>query len=276
MEGMHPADIHTVLAAFERVSQGTNELLLVSGYAGIGKSALIHEVHKPITRQRGYFVEGKFDQFLRNTPYASLGQAFRSLIQQILTESELQVASWRSRLVSALGPNGQVVVDIVPELELVIGSQAAVPVLPPTEAQNRFHLVFQQFLQVFADADHPLVLFLDDLQWADTASLNLLVRVLTDQDQHYVFVIGAYRDNEVDESDPLMLALDEVRKTGSIIQHISLQALNIAEITQMLSDTLVCPLDQVQPLAALVLAKTDGNPFFLKEFLRSLYRERSC
>ena len=267
------AEVATVLAAFERVSQGENELMLVSGYAGIGKSALVHEVYKPITRQRGYFVEGKFDQFRQNIPYASLTQALRSLLQQILTESEAQVASWRQRLVSALGLNGQVIVDVIPELELVIGSQPAVPSLPPAEAQNRFNLVFQRFLQAFVNADHPLVLFLDDLQWADTASLSLLVRVLTDPDQHYVFVIGAYRDNEVSEAHPLMFALSEMRKAGSIPQRINLQPLDLTHVTQLLSDTLTCSLDQVQPLAELVLAKTDGNPFFLKEFLRSLYGE---
>ena len=267
------AEIDTLLSAFERVSQGASELILVSGYAGVGKSALVQEVYKPITRQRGYFVVGKFDQFQRNIPYTSLAQAFRSLLRQILTESEAQVASWQKKLMAALSPNGRVIIDIIPELELVIGPQPAVPALPPTEAQNRFTLVFQRFLQTLADAEHPLALFLDDLQWADTASLSLLARVMTDPDQHYVFVIGAYRGNEVNEAHPLVFALDEIRKAGGVIHDMTLQPLSLVSVTQLVSDTLDCALDQARSLADLVLAKTDGNPFFLIEFLRSLYSE---
>lgn len=171
------AEIDTLFTAFERVSQGTGEMMLVSGYAGIGKSALVREVYKPITRRRGYFIAGKFEQLHKNTPYASLTQAFRSLIRQLLTESEAQINSWREKLLAALGPNGQVIVDIVPEVALIVGPQPPVPTLPPAEAQNRLSLVFQNFIRVFTRAEHPLVLFLDDLQWADAASLNL-VRLL--------------------------------------------------------------------------------------------------
>ena len=267
------AEIETLLATFERVSQGARELMLVSGYAGVGKSALVQEVYKPITRQRGYFVTGKFEQFQRNIPYASLTQAFQMLLRQILTESEAQVAAWRKKLLDVLGPNGQVVIDVIPELELVIGPQPGVPGLPPTEAHNRFTLVFQHFLQAFADADHPLVVFLDDLQWTDAASLSLLARLMTDSDQHYLFVIGAYRDNEVTDAHPLMLMIDEIQKSGSSTQHIALSPLDSSNVTQVLGDTLNCSTDQAGPLAQLVLAKTDGNPFFIKEFLRSLYSQ---
>jgi predicted ATPase/signal transduction histidine kinase len=267
------AEVATLLTAFERVSQGTGELMLVSGSAGIGKSALAREVYKSITRQRGYFIAGKFEQFHKNIPYAPLTQAFRSLMRQLLTESAAQIAVWREKLLSALGPNGRVIIDIVPEVALIIGPQLPVPALPPVEAQNRLHLVFQNFAWVFAQADHPLVLFLDDLQWADTASLNLVSALIARSNDQYLFVIGAYRDNEVYEAHPLMLTLDEVQKTGSTVHRIVLQPLGFANVCQLLVETLNCTLERTKPLADLVLTKTNGNPFFINEFLKSLYTE---
>src|SRR5919202_1555758 len=267
------AEIDTLLASFERVSQGTREMMLVAGYSGIGKSALVKEVYKPITRQRGYFISGKFDQFQRDIPYDSLVQAFRGLVGQLLTESEAQIATWREKLLAALGDNGQVIIDVIPEVELIIGSQSALPELAPTEAQNRFNLVFQNFINVFTQASHPLVLFLDDLQWADGASLNLMELLMTAPDRQYLYIIGAYRDNEVSDGHPLMLTLDEIRKAGGIVNSINLGPLDLSNVNQLIADTLHSQPETTRRLAELVMAKTNGNPFFINEFLKSLYSE---
>ncbi len=282
-------EIETLLAAFvrvaspsetrvtspkeTRVASATSEMMLVAGYSGIGKSALVQEVYKPITRQRGYFISGKFDQFQRDIPYASLVQAFRSLVAQLLTESELQIAAWREKLLAALGDNGQLIVEVIPEVELIIGSQPDVPELAPAEAQNRFNLVFQNFIRVFTQPEHPLVLFLDDLQWADGASLKLIQRLMTASDSQYLFVISAYRDNEVSPAHPLMLTLDEIRQANGIVNQITLAPLDLSNVTQLIADSFKCKAAASRPLADLVLGKTNGNPFFINEFLKSLYDE---
>ncbi|HEY9633204.1 MAG TPA: AAA family ATPase [Coleofasciculaceae cyanobacterium] len=283
-------EVETILAAFERVAvrkvdvnsqskiqpsltKGGVEMMLVAGYSGIGKSALVQEVYKPITRQRGYFISGKFDQFQRDIPYASLVQAFRSLILQLLTESEAQIGAWREKLLATLGDNGQVIIDVIPEVELIIGTQPALPELAPAEAQNRFNLVFQNFIKVFTKPEHPLVLFLDDLQWADGASLKLIELLMTTPDSQYLFIIGAYRDNEVSEGHPLMLTLDEIHKVGGIVNSINLGPLDLSNVNQLIADTLKCVPERARPLAELVLVKTNGNPFFINEFLKSLYSE---
>ncbi|MEW6497836.1 MAG: serine/threonine-protein kinase PknK, partial [Cyanobacteriota bacterium] len=266
-------EIHTLMTAFDRVSQGASEMMLVSGYSGIGKSALVQEVYKPLTCQRGYFIAGKFDQFQRNIPYASLIQAFRSLVRQLLTESVAAIATWREKLLTALDSNGQVIIEVIPEVELIIGSQPALPDLPPTEAQNRFNLVFQNFINVFTRPEHPLCIFLDDLQWADGASLKLIELLMTGVDGKYLFLIGAYRDNEVSQAHPLMLTLDEIKKTKTTVNQISLSSLTLPHVTQLITDILHCQPTTALPLAELVLTKTGGNPFFVTEFLKSLYAE---
>jgi predicted ATPase/class 3 adenylate cyclase len=266
-------EVATLLAAFERASQGARELLLVSGHSGIGKSALVQEIYKPLTRQRGYFLAGKFDQFQRDIPYSALIQAFRSLVRQLLTESEEALGAWREQLQATWGPNGQIIVEVIPEVGLIVGPQPPVPALGPTETQNRFNLVFQSFIQVFARLEQPLVLFLDDLQWADSASLNLLRLVLSSADTNSLFVIGAYRANEVNSAHPLLLTLADIRQSGAAISEITLTPLEPAHISQLLADTLHHPIDRVEPLADLLLTKTGGNPFFLTEFLKALYAE---
>ena len=266
-------EIALLLAAFERIGQGGRELMLVTGYAGIGKTALVHEVYKPLTRQRGYFLAGKFDQLQRNIPYAALLAAFRALMRQLLTESEADIAAWRARLMAALGPNAQVIVEVIPEVALIVGPQPAVPTLGTAESQNRFNLVFQNFIGVFAASEHPLVLFLDDLQWADGASLNLLRLLMTASESQYLFIIGAYRDNEVGGAHPLALALDEIQRTQAPVSRIALAPLDLPNVVQLLVDTFACTAETAAPLAGLVLAKTGGNPFFLSEFLKSLYAE---
>ncbi len=201
------AEVATLLAAFDRVSEGQTEMMLVAGFSGIGKTALVHEVHKPIVRQRGYFIKGKFDQFKRDIPFSALEQAFQMLMRQLLTESVAQVQGWKTQILAALGDNGQVIIDVIPELEQIIGQQPPVPELEGSAAQNRFNLLLQKFIKVFTTAEHPLVIFLDDLQWIDSASLKLLQLLMNQTDSHYLLLMGAYRDNEVNTAHPLILTL---------------------------------------------------------------------
>ncbi len=266
-------EVTTLLAAFERVSSGSTEMMLVSGYSGIGKSCLVHEVHKPIVRQRGYFISGKFDQFKRNIPFASLIQAFQELMGQLLTETDEKIAVWQSKLLVALGANGQVIIDVIPEVERIIGSQSAVPELSPSESQNRFNRVFQRFIHVFSQPEHPLVLFLDDLQWADSASLKLIELIMIDPESQYLLLIGAYRDNEVSATHPLIQTLEEIENTGVIVNNIILLSLDITHVNQLVADTLHTTVAQAKPLAELVFNKTQGNPFFLTQLLKSLYED---
>jgi predicted ATPase/signal transduction histidine kinase/FixJ family two-component response regulator len=266
--------VAALLRAFEQVvTTGQPRLVLVSGYSGIGKSALAQELHKPIVRERGFFIAGKFDQYQRDMPYATIVQAVRKLLQQILTESDERIAHWRSALRQALGAHGQLIVDIIPQLELIIGPQAPVMELPPAEAQRRFQLIFQKFIGVFATQAHPLVLFLDDLQWIDPASLTLIAYLITHPEIGYLFLLGAYRDNEVSASHPLLRTLEEIRKSGAPVEAIVLEPLTFANLEQLVSDTVHCSIEEAAPLARLVSDKTGGNAFFAIQFLTMLYQE---
>jgi predicted ATPase/signal transduction histidine kinase/DNA-binding response OmpR family regulator/tRNA A-37 threonylcarbamoyl transferase component Bud32 len=278
------SEVQELMATFDRVASGTTEMMLVSGYSGIGKTVLVNEVHKPIVRQRGYFIAGKFDQFKRNIPYASLIQAFQSLILQLLTESEAAILSWKENLLSALGDNGQVIIDVIPEVELIIRKQPPVPQLGATESQNRFSRVFEQFIGVFTTKEHPLVVFLDDLQWADSASLKLIELLMTDTDSQYLLLIGAYRDNEVFPAHPTMQTIDKIRQTGVVVNDIVLEPLKLAHVQELIADTLnesqtppSSPVNgefsRTKPLAELLFNKTQGNPFFLSQLLKTLYQE---
>ncbi|HBE19223.1 MAG TPA: serine/threonine protein kinase, partial [Cyanobacteria bacterium UBA11367] len=267
------AEIATLIETCDRVAQGTTEMMLVAGYSGLGKSALVNEIHKPIVRQRGYFISGKFDQFKRNIPYSAIVQSFQELMRQLLTESAAKLEIWKKKLLTALGQNGQVIIDVIPEVELIIGKQPDVPVLEPTESQNRFNLVFKQFIQVFTAEEHPLIVFLDDLHWADAASLKLIQLLVTDLDSKYLLLIGAYRDNEVSATHPLMLTLDEIKLTNKV-NAIALKPLDINNVNQLIADTLQESRTQVFQLAELLLEKTGGNPFFLKQLLKSLYQDK--
>ncbi|MBW4682142.1 MAG: AAA family ATPase [Microcoleus vaginatus WJT46-NPBG5] len=255
------------------LAQSKSEMMLVAGYSGIGKSALVNEIHKPIVAARGYFIAGKFDQYKRNIPYASLIQAFQSLMRQLLTESSEQIEAWKQKLLEAFGPNGQVIIDVIPEVELIVGKQQPVPQLGSAEAQNRFNRVFQQFIHVFTKKEHPLVLFLDDLQWADSASLKLIELLITEPESQYLLLIGAYRDNEVSATHPFMLTLEEIQKAGAIVNTITLGSLKLDHVTQLILDTTSCSPEKAQYLAELVLDKTGGNPFFLTQLLKSLQSE---
>ena len=267
--------------AFDRVASPEDnsearfkvEMMLVSGYAGVGKSALVQELYKPITAKRGYFISGKFDQFQRNIPYSAIADALQKLVQQLLSEPDDRVKMWRSRLLAALGSNGQLIVDVIPEVELIIGKQIPIPEIGATEAQNRFNRIFQQFVRVFCSESYPLTIFLDDLQWIDSATLKLIELMLLDEQTQSLFLIGAYRDNEVTPTHPLSLTLSELRKQGAIFQEIVLSPLALEPLSQLIAETLHQSVDTVASLADLVLRKTDGNPFFVGEFLRLLYNE---
>ncbi|QLE58572.1 ATP-binding sensor histidine kinase [Nostoc sp. TCL26-01] len=267
------AEIDILMTAFSQINQGQKALALVAGYSGIGKSALVNEIHKPVIKNRGYFIAGKYEQFQRNIPYASLIQAFQELIQQLLTESESQLTIWQEKLLAALSPNAQIIIDVIPELELIIGKQPEVPQLASAEAQNRFNLVFRKFINVFAQKEHPLVVFLDDLQWADLASLKLIQLLATDTDIQHLLLIGAYRDNEVDTSHPLMLILREIAKNSSPVKTIHCQNLKITDVCQLVSDTLKSSLEDSKELAKLIFHKTAGNPFFINQLLKFIHQE---
>ncbi len=267
-------EVTNLMASFERVSCGKTEMVLVSGYSGIGKTSVVSEIHKPIVKQRGYFIAGKFDQFKRDIPYAAMTQAFESLIQQLLTKSSPELAIWKENLLSRLGQNGAIIIDVVPSVELIIGSQPAVPQLGPTESQNRFNRLFKEFLNVFAQSEHPLVLFLDDLQWADLASLKLLQELVTDLDTRYFLLIGAYRDNEVNSTHPLVQTVEKIQQMGAAVQNIILPCLEFTSVMQLVRDTLGNETEKLNSLAELILSKTGGNPFFITQLLSTMHSEK--
>jgi PAS domain S-box-containing protein len=267
-------EVEALLGAFQRVvATGVPELVLVSGYSGIGKSSVVHELHKVLVPPRGLFATGKFDQFMRDIPYATVAQAFQGLVRQILSKNETELWGWRDALAEALGPNGLLIVDIIPELELVIGKQPPVAELPPLDAQRRFQMVFRRFMGVFARQQHPLALFLDDLQWLDAATLDLLEDILTQSDIRYLLLIGAYRDNEVDLAHPLLRKLDAIRRAGATVQDIVLAPLTYDDLGQLISDSLRCETKRADPLVRLLHEKTGGNPFFAIQFLSALEDE---
>ena len=267
-------EIETLLAAFDRVvSRGTTELVLISGYPGIGKSSVVNELHKVLVPPRGLFAAGKFDQYKRDIPYATLAQAFQSLVRELLSKSDVEVDEWRAALTDALGPNGELIVKLIPELALIIGEPQPVPSLPPREAQNRFQLVFRRFLGVFAQAEHPLALFIDDLQWLDTATLDLIEHLVTHPDVKHLLLVGAYRDNEVDPSHALMRTVDLIRSSGGKVRETALAPLAPVSVEQLIAASLQCEPTKARPLAQLVHEKTGGNPFFAIQFLMTLSEE---
>jgi predicted ATPase/signal transduction histidine kinase len=264
-------ECQTLLQAFDKVIRsGKPELVLVSGYSGIGKSSLVQELHKVIVLPRGIFVSGKFDQSKQGVPYATLAQAFRTLVNQILSLSEEGVIQWRNLILEALGSYGQLMVNLIPELELVIGKQPALPHLPPQEAQNRFEAVWRRFLGVFARKEHPLALFIDDLQWLDPETLRLIEQFLTHPQIEFLLLVGAYRENEVTANHPLRLSLDAARAAGAAIDEIALEPLSLKDTEELLGDALFSQPPDVRQLAALVHDKTRGNPFFTIQFLTAL------
>src|SRR5919202_1260621 len=293
-------EVKTLLAAFERVAgedkgegedkeallteksslsstrspQSSIEMMLVAGYSGIGKSALVQEIYKFVTQKRGYFIAGKFDQFGRNIPYSAVVSAFQSLVRQLLAEPEESLQQWREKILAATGAIASIIIDVIPEVELIIGSVPPVPEVGATEAQNRFNLVFQKFIRVFCSPEHPLVIFLDDLQWVDSATLKLIELMMSDSQTQSLLLIGAYRDNEVDASHPLMLLLAELRKKTVPVNQITLTPLALEDTRQLIAETLHRDIDSVASLASLVQRKTLGNPFFIEQFLKTLHAEK--
>lgn len=315
-------EVAHLLASFERVTNpssqglekaGGSEFILIDGYSGVGKTALVREIYKPLSEKQGYFISGKFDQLQRNIPYSAIMSAFSELIQQLLSESKTQLEQWRHKLLEVLGINAQVVIDVIPELELIIGQQPETAILGSVESQNRFNLVFQSFITAFCTAEHPLVIFLDDLQWADSASLKFIELILSQQNIQYLLLIGSYRSNEVNMTHPLRKTIENLNRAKvntSIgyarvppaplsvkINHINLEPLQLNSVVQLIADTLHCDQqslyhsglgkqalgaifgsdyrerESVISLAELVFNKTHGNPFFVNEFLKTLYRE---
>ncbi|HIK11069.1 MAG TPA: serine/threonine-protein kinase PknK [Oscillatoriaceae cyanobacterium M33_DOE_052] len=281
-------EVQTLLAAFDTITtvpenqnhSSNSQMMLVAGFSGVGKTAVINEIHKPIVRQRGYFIKGKFDQFGRNVPWAAFVQAFRHLMAQLLSETDAKIETWKTAILAALGENAQVIVEVIPELEMLIGPQPPAAELSGTAAQNRFHALFQKFIRLFATPEHPLVIFLDDLQWADGASLDLIKVLMTDSGINHLLLIGAYRDNAVHPGHPLMLTLAEIKKSGATINTLTLAPLQQSDVNRLIADTLSPrrlgnATDKVRALAAplteLVYQKTKGNPFFITQFLKSLH-----
>ncbi|MEA5603131.1 AAA family ATPase [Nostoc sp. UHCC 0252] len=262
-------EVAQLLAAFEKVSTGSTEMMLVAGFSGIGKTAVVNEVHKPIVRQRGYFIKGKYDQFGRNIPFSAFVQAFRDLMGQFLSESDAQLQIWKTKILEAVGENGQVLIDVIPSLECIIGKQPPATELSGTAAQNRFNLLMQKFVQIFTSIEHPLVIFLDDLQWADSASLKLLQLLMSGTG--HLLILGAYRDNEISSAHPFILTVDEIVKIGAVVNTITLRSLSLTDMNQLVADTLNSELSLAQPLTELLLQKTKGNPFFTTQFLKALY-----
>ncbi|MBO1066947.1 MULTISPECIES: ATP-binding sensor histidine kinase [Nostocales] len=266
-------EIITLLNAFESISAGNKELMLVAGFSGIGKTAVVNEVHKPIVRQKGYFISGKYDQFQKNIPFSALVQALRSLMRQLLTENIVQLQEWKTQILSALGEQGQVIIDVIPELQYIIGQQPPVTELTGNASENRFNLLFSKFIQVLATSKHPLVIFLDDLQWADIASLKLIKLLMCAKYTKYLLLIGAYRDNEINPGHPLILTLDDIRQDNITINQIILQALDKSHLRLLVKDTLCCPESDSQDLTELLLKTTQGNPFFANQLLKSLHED---
>ncbi|MGD1805533.1 trifunctional serine/threonine-protein kinase/ATP-binding protein/sensor histidine kinase [Dapis sp. BLCC M126] len=266
-------EVQTLLNAFERAADGNREMMVVAGFSGIGKTSVVNEVHKPIVKERGYFIKGKFDQFHRNIPLFAFVQAFRDLIRQLLGESDAELVIWKTKILEAVGESGQVIIDVIPELERIIGKQPPVPQILGTAAQNRFNLLFGKFVRVFTTKKHPLIIFLDDLQWVDLASLNLLKLLMNESEVGCLLVLGAYRDNEVFSGHLLMLTLADLHKQGANVNTLTLLPLNEGDISRLVADTLVCSEELAAPLSELVYQKTRGNPFFATQFLQGLHED---
>ena len=268
------SELETLLKTAKRAAEGESEALFVAGYSGVGKSALVKELYRTLIRPgvgNGYFIAGKFDQYHHNIPYSAAQAAFRDLIRQLLTENEARLSGWKNKILSALGPNGRLITDFLPELELIIGEQTPVPELDLAANRNRFKLELQKFVNVFLQPEHPLVLFLDDLQWADRASLDLITLMMTNT--RYLFLIGAYRDNEIHPGHTLLLTLEEIRKAGGALDSIALLPLELEDIRRYIADATQREPADTEDLADLVERKTAGNPFFLGEFLKRIKRE---
>lgn len=264
----------SLLGTFKRVaSNGSVELVLISGYSGVGKTALINELYRPVLARRGYLLRGKCDQYSRHQPYVALIQAFGQLLQTLASEGAERRHYWRSRLNEALGNNAGVVAELIPALLSLTGTPAAPTPLPPAESERRFHIAFAQLVLALASRSHPLLLFLDDLQWADVATLKLLESLAGADDERCVLIVGAYRDHEVRVGDPLWQSIQTLERGATRVAQLQLAPIAESDVAQLIADTLHAGLDEVSELAALCYDKTRGNPFFLGQFLRGLHEQ---
>tara|TARA_B110001454_G_C12723192_1_gene435842 strand:- start:1700 stop:6994 length:5295 start_codon:yes stop_codon:yes gene_type:complete len=259
-----------LIKAFEKSATGSGELVLVSGYSGIGKTVLVNELQKPIVKQKGYFISGKYNQYDSNIPYSAITQAFTSLVRSLLSESQPKIQNIKEKIISTLGENAGIIVDVIPELEHIIGPQSPIPPMSSVESKSRFYRTFQKFVSAFASAEHPLVIFLDDLQWADLSSLDLIKSLLLESS--YFLLVGSYRENEVTESHPLTYAMNEIGKNKTVSK-ISLKPLQLNDMQQLLADTFHRSPEDCLDFAEVVIAKTGGNPFFASEFIRRLHKD---
>ena len=268
------AEVMMLLSTLDRMRRGNTEIVFISGCAGLGKSWLVYKIYKSIVRANGYFIDSRFEQFNRDIPYSFLLEAFQDLLRQILTETAAKVQVWRQKILNAIGGNCQVIIEVIPEVELIVGPQPPVPDLGANEAKNRFNLVFQKFIRVFTQKEHPLVIFLDDLQWVDSASLKLIQLLATDLESQYLLIIGAYQEQEVDTNHPIILTAESISQAGGNISAIALSPLDINSVNQFVADTLNCAPEKSLSLAELLFQKTAGNPFFLTQLLKSLYSKK--
>lgn len=268
-------EVSQLLQTFDHFSEnGKPELVLISGYSGVGKTSLIRELHKPLVKRRGFFLNGKFDQLKKGIPYATLSQAFRGFVLELLAEPEEQISYWKNKIQAALGNNAQLLIGLIPEVELIIGPQAPVPEAALAEEENRFRSVIRQFLMALTSEQHPIVLVLDDLQWADQASLKFIQDVLTNNEVNFLFLIGAYRDNEVTPSHPLALAIASLKQDNAAVSELVLSSLSQEHLGKLIADTLHKSLKDVEPLARVIYSKTAGNPFFFTQLLISLHQDK--
>jgi predicted ATPase/serine phosphatase RsbU (regulator of sigma subunit)/tRNA A-37 threonylcarbamoyl transferase component Bud32 len=266
-------EVRKLLEAFDRVSRGAVEMVLIAGYSGVGKTSLVSEIQKPVTQKKGYFIRGKFDQYQRNIPYSAIIQSLNELVNFLLTEDKSDLLKWKGKIEEAIGKNGQVLIDVIPNLEFIIGKQPPVDELQPTEARNRFNYVFRNFIRTITRREHPIVLFIDDLQWADTASLKLLQLLMNDSGNHYLLIVGAYRENEINASHPLIKTIDDIQEKSKYLANIQLGNLNYENVRDLIRATLKQNDPYLNPLIELIFKKTLGNPFFLTQFFRALYEE---
>jgi PAS domain S-box-containing protein len=266
-------EIAALFSAFQEVKAGANQFIFISGYAGVGKSRLVNELQIAVTQQGGYFIRGRYGASQAEKPYSALIDALRSLIQQLLSESEESLVGWRKKILDAVGVNGQIILDMIPEAALVIGKQPSHPEHTTGDEQNRFHLTLQNFIEAFMSAEHPLVVFLDDLQEADLASCLFLQRFVGSQELHHVMLVGAYRANQLSPEHPFSRFLHQFRESGRGIKEIKLDPWSLPDIQNLLAQSLSCPIQETISLAEVTLAKTDGNPFFIDEFLHTIYHE---
>ncbi|MBF0395822.1 MAG: AAA family ATPase [Desulfobacterales bacterium] len=264
-------EIEMLWSAFNDVSEGSKKIVIIPGSSGIGKSAIVHEIYKPITEKRGYFISGKYDQFKKNIPYTALIQAFCGLIRQFLAESEDNLIKLRENLLKFLGPNGQLIISVLPELELIIGRHNPPEELPPAESQNRFNIVFKNFVRAFTSRDHPVVIFIDDLQWSDIPSIKMIELLMNDIDINHILIICAYRDNEITEAHPVELMFENLQKVDIKLNKLILNNLSLEQIHQFIIDTIKSNDFSSMSLAQICFEKTYGNPFFVNQFLHSLY-----